>query len=62
MIFEPGDIVILKSGGPEMTVEIGEKKQSSISTPYVTAIWFDKRDILNRDTFLVHTIKIVKLS
>lgn len=49
MKFKPGDIVILKSGGPDMTVD-------SANDIEIACIWFDgKRQI--KKTFRPETLK-----
>ena len=54
MEFEPGDIVQLKSGGPQMTVErIGKDPRTQEETVFCT--WFDKvgnRQELHREPFV----------
>lgn len=44
--FKPGDVVMMKMGGPHMTVEAveGERK-------LVRCIWFDREQRLQRDAF-----------
>jgi uncharacterized protein YodC (DUF2158 family) len=42
-VFKPGDVVCLKSGGPDMTVELVET--SSHSGTVVTCIWFIERTL-----------------
>ena len=42
MPFKVGDVVKLKSGGPEMTVEV-------IADNTVSCIWFDKSKLCKRD-------------
>jgi len=37
-VFQPGDVVCLKSGGPDMTVELVET--NAYSGIIVTCIWF----------------------
>lgn len=40
-VFEPGDIVQLKSGGPQMTVEqVG--KEAMLNVDRVWCVWFEK--------------------
>jgi len=59
MEFQPGDEVVLKSGGPAMTVErigLDQKTQENV----VFCVWFHsegKRQIVNRDTFCPVTLK-----
>ena len=59
MDFNPGDKVILKSGGPEMTVErIG--KLSNSEDMGVTCIWFERngnKQELKRETFIPETLE-----
>jgi uncharacterized protein YodC (DUF2158 family) len=40
--FQPGDVVCLKSGGPDMTVEC---VVSESNTMFVTCIWFEERTL-----------------
>lgn len=47
--FNRGDVVMLKSGGPKMTVEAGTAKA-------VHAVWFDG-STLKKAIFLVESIK-----
>jgi uncharacterized protein YodC (DUF2158 family) len=42
-IFQPGDVVCLKSGGPDMTVELVE--MHSPAGTLVTCIWFIERTL-----------------
>ena len=42
-IFQPGDVVCLKSGGPDMTVELVEV--ASHSQAVVTCVWFIERTL-----------------
>ncbi len=60
--YKPGDIIILLSGGPDMTVEKVEKPHIYTGSSTITAIWFDNNNILNRDTFLSSTIKLLNWS
>jgi uncharacterized protein YodC (DUF2158 family) len=41
--FQPGDVVCLKSGGPDMTVEA--VKADPNSGTFVTCIWFEDRTL-----------------
>jgi uncharacterized protein YodC (DUF2158 family) len=41
--FQPGDVVCLKSGGPDMTVEV--VKADPNSGAFVTCIWFEERTL-----------------
>lgn len=54
MIFEPGDVIRLKSGGPAMTVEqVG--KRAMTGEYFVWCRWFEKtgnRRQVQRNTFL----------
>ena len=51
--FNPGDVVRLKSGGPNMTVEsVGER--AMMGGEAVFCIWFEKvgnKQVVKRDTF-----------
>ena len=40
--FQPGDVVCLKSGGPDMTVEFITNESNTI---FVTCIWFEERTL-----------------
>lgn len=54
--FNPGDIVMLKSGGPRMTVE-GPSGDS------LACSWFDhKTKVLSRETFLEDTLRKIDTS
>lgn len=54
--FNPGDIVMLKSGGPRMTVE-GPSGDSLVCS------WFDhKTKVLSRETFLEDTLRKIDTS
>jgi len=44
MYLEPGDVVLLKSGGPRMCVE-------EIADNDITAVYFDRDDRLQRSSF-----------
>ncbi len=53
MAFNPGDLVVLKSGGPTMTVEKTGKLHMT-DEDAVWCVWFEKvggRQIVQRDTF-----------
>jgi uncharacterized protein YodC (DUF2158 family) len=41
--FQPGDVVCLKSGGPDMTVEVVETNSNAGAV--VTCIWFLERTL-----------------
>lgn len=53
MEFQPGNVVRLKSGGPNMTVEkVGKTDMLNEDAVWVT--WFEKsgsKQVVNRDTF-----------
>ena len=53
--FTAGDVVKLKSGGPQMTVE-GTDSDS------VECVFFDKDNVLKRATFAKDTVQIFKPS
>jgi uncharacterized protein YodC (DUF2158 family) len=40
--FQPGDVVCLKSGGPDMTVEFVKSESNNV---FVTCIWFEERTL-----------------
>ena len=47
-VFKVGEIVLLKSGGPKMTViDVGE----ILGEPGVTCAWFDDKNKKTNDTF-----------
>lgn len=48
-----GDIVILCSGGPAMTVLVGNKGCLTVE-----CVWFDKSGVHHRDSFHVHTLRM----
>ena len=53
-IFEAGDVVELKSGGPNMTVEgINEL------TGDVVCCWFGESDLVSGDEFVPETLELV---
>jgi uncharacterized protein YodC (DUF2158 family) len=39
---QPGDVVCLKSGGPDMTVEFVHTESSNM---FVTCVWFEERTL-----------------
>jgi uncharacterized protein YodC (DUF2158 family) len=49
--FKPGDVVVLKSGGPKMTVE-----GSGSSGREVTCVWFAEEDV-QRGVFAPETLR-----
>ena len=46
--FKAGDLVWLKSGGPQMTIE-------SVDEPYATCVWFEKNTPIQHQYPLVLT-------
>jgi len=52
--FSPGDVVVLKAGGPEMTVE--QVSNDSQGKPYVTCRWLID-DELKSHAFSPHSLK-----
>ena len=55
-IFEPGDVVVLKSDGPKMTVEGKNKK-----TGYIICCWFNMtNDLVCSDEFSPAVLKNIK--
>jgi uncharacterized protein YodC (DUF2158 family) len=54
--FEVGDVVQLKSGGPQMTVDLndphfdpnGKDVRTDSAADYVMCIWFDKDGLLQK--------------
>ena len=60
--FQPGDIVKLKSGSPDMTVEGYEALwagDSSIETENVHCAWFDGKT-MHKELFQQNALEIVK--
>ena len=53
--FKAGDIVQLKSGGPDMTIE----KAEGLTDGKIKCIWFDG-DKKTHDFFVPETLEIVK--
>jgi uncharacterized protein YodC (DUF2158 family) len=49
--FHRGDVVRLKSGGPQMTVE-------SV-VQFVACVWFDEKELKRRNDFLPETLEKV---
>ncbi len=56
--FEPGDVVVLKSGGPAMTVR-GTDSPWADNRIRVTTNWFDEEDKLHQDGFVEDTLELV---
>ncbi len=66
--FNVGDVVLLKSGGPRMTVvEIESQQQNNNSedeehtsgqngSSKLVCLWFDKEDNLHEDSFLLESL------
>lgn len=60
MTVKIGDVVRLRSGGPEMTVDGGPYPPSRYQKiPMVDAGWFDSRGERRRGGFAVQTLEIV---
>lgn len=57
MSFQKGDVVILKSGGPSMTVD---NIQKVFSGQVVVCTWFDKEHKYCSQTFSPETLEIEK--
>lgn len=58
--FKAGDVVKLKSGGPQMTI-VGYR-QVSLANKTATeflASWFDTKGILQEGHFFSHTLELV---
>lgn len=58
-VFETGQVVKLKSGGPEMTVE-GEDKATFGNSNEVAVTWFDVNGLLCRSTINKNCLEVVK--
>ena len=56
--FEPGDVVQLKSGGPNMSVELIDE-QSFPGNVVVQCKWFDEKKTLQTDSFKPEVLKKV---
>ncbi|RKJ98878.1 DUF2158 domain-containing protein [Alicycliphilus denitrificans] len=57
--FQPGDVVQLKSGGPEMTIaDIGDYSGYDSGEQSANCIWFDNKK-QNSHVFPLHTLKKV---
>lgn len=57
--FKIGDIIVLKSGGPSMTIEKfpWNPTKNEYYSDRVECVWFDK-DTLKRDTFNTPTLEL----
>jgi len=59
MDFKIGDIVVLKSDGPKMTIEkIGSRNSNNAET-VIHCVWFDNlqgNEQLKRETFVTETL------
>jgi uncharacterized protein YodC (DUF2158 family) len=51
--FKEGDVVRLKSGGPNMTVE-------TVDDDEVRCAWFDDKNQIHRENFLLTSIRKVQ--
>nr|WP_319572787.1 DUF2158 domain-containing protein [uncultured Draconibacterium sp.] len=60
-LFKQGDVVILKSGGPKMTIENYHEfvgfNSSSVSDHLVDCTWFDNEGTLQSRTFEQDALK-----
>lgn len=52
-----GDVVVLKSGGPNMTVDRVE--YHGVLIPFCHCVWFDKNHICHRKDFDVASVEVV---
>ena len=55
---EKGSVVMLKSGGPCMTVLNVVSRASSESA--IICVWFDKNDVYKNETFASHLLKVIE--
>ena len=64
MEFKPGDVVLLKSGGPMMTVEsVGER--AMMGGQAIFCVWFEKaggRQIVKREAFGPVALQVTRRS
>ncbi|WHH50610.1 DUF2158 domain-containing protein [Pseudomonas sp. Ap32] len=57
--FKKGDVVVLKSGGPNMTVtDVVAEFRTGL--PLAKCSWFDASNELKHENFLVETIKKIE--
>jgi len=59
MDLKVGDIVVLKSGGPKMTIEKIDQRNSTNSENVIHCVWFDNlqgNEQLKRETFFPETL------
>lgn len=54
--FKDGDIVVLKSGGPNMTVEVA----STYMTGHVFCSWFDAKGQVHEKQFQPEALKLAE--
>jgi uncharacterized protein YodC (DUF2158 family) len=54
----PGTVVMLKSGGPSMTV-VGERTAAGVNTGQVTCEWFEKSKPMRGD-FAETSLKVIE--
>lgn len=62
MEFNEGDVVWLKSGGPDMTVEEKGEQHMLPGKSVAFCVWFEvvpKRRVVKRDTFLLSVLEAV---
>lgn len=61
MTIKVGDVVRLRSGGPEMTVDGGPYPPSKFhKSAMVDAGWFDRKNEFRRGGFTVDTLEVVR--
>ncbi|AOZ05953.1 YodC family protein [Cupriavidus malaysiensis] len=61
--FKKGDLVVVKSGGPTMTVsELGDYSFAGGTEDGVKCVWFDQKSIKCEDVFDAAVLKLAPTS
>ncbi len=58
--FSVGDVVVLRHGGPAMTVENPRVQRTGQPGIYVGCVWFDANQAVHRGAFLPDTLELVE--